>query len=110
MTIRKATYIFLALLISALALAFSNQHTRWLAFNGIAASQLSNSLLSQETVNTPDWAIDLIIVSSLKEHSISFSKHHSEYVYVYSPNNAPSSNDHHWHHLIGSWYVGKIKT
>lgn len=110
MTIRKYTYILLAFILGGLVLTFSNQHSRWLVLNGIAASDLSKKLLTQQLTKTPDWAIDLVIVSNPKDQTVSFSEHHSDFSYVYSPNNAPISKNFHWQHLIGSWYVGKIKT
>lgn len=110
MNIRKVTYIFLALFLTGGALTLSNQHSRWLAFNGMAASKLSNQLLSHKTPKTPDWAIDLVIVSNPKEQTVSFSGHHSEFTYVYSAKQEPLLSNYKWRHLIGSWYVGKIKT
>lgn len=110
MNIRKATYISLALLTASTILASANQHSRWLLLNGMAASELSNKLLKQQISTTPNWAIDLVIVSKLNEQTVSFSKHHSKFTYVYSPKKVPTSDKHSWQHLIGPWYLGKIRT
>ena len=110
MTIQKATYIFLSMILAFVVLVLSSQHSRWLILNGIAATELSNNILNQEAPKTPDWAIDLVIISSIKGQTVKFSEHHSEFTYVYSPVKEPVSSRFNWQHLIGAWYVGKIKT
>lgn len=110
MNIRKTTYIFLGLLFAGFILTLVNQHSRWLLLNGMAASELSDNLLNQQKTTTPDWAIDFVIVSTPNENTVSFTKHHSEFTYFYSPKKLPTSNKYNWQHLIGPWYVGKIRT
>lgn len=110
MIMRTGKFIFFVALLSVLTLALSHQHTRWLILNGVAASKLSSELLNQKVPATPDWAIDLVIITSSKEHTVSFNEHGSEFLYVYSPNNKPNLINHTWQHLVGPWYVGKIKT
>lgn len=103
-------FTFLVAILALLILVSFNQHTRWLSLNGVAATKLSKELLNQQAKTTPDWAIDMVIITSSKEHTVSFSEHGADYMYVYSPKNVPNSTNHTWQHLIGSWYVGKIKT
>lgn len=110
MSIRKYKNLFIALLLVGLALIVSNKHYRWLILNGLAASELSNILLNQQRVNTPSWAVDLVVVSNPKEKVVSFSEHDSEFTYVYSPIKAPVAEGYSWKHIIGSWHVGKTKT
>lgn len=102
--------IFFVILLSTFVFTLSNQHRRWLIFNGWAASELSNELLNQQIRKTPDWAVDLVIVANAKERAVSFNAHDSEFLYLYSPNKAPTLMNHSWQHLIGAWYVGKIDT
>lgn len=109
-TMRIGKIIFSVALLGLLTLASFHPHTRWLILNGVAASQLSKELLNQKVQTTPDWAIDMVIIASSKEHTVSFSEHGADFLYVYSPNSEPNSIKHTWQHLIGSWYVGKIKT
>lgn len=90
MTMWTGKFIFFVALLSVLALALLHQHTRWLILNGVAARKLSNELLNQQPLVTPDWAIDLVIFTSSKEHTVSFNEHGSEFLYVYSPNNDPN--------------------
>lgn len=110
MTMRIGKFTFLVAIIGVLILVSFHQHTRWLTINGVAATKLSKELLNQQAKTTPDWAIDMVIITSSKEHTVSFSEHGADYMYVYSPKSAPNSINHTWKHLIGSWYVGKIKT
>lgn|GEM_PF-4902422 len=107
---RIGKFVFFVALLGALTLALSHQHARWLILNGVAASKLSNELLNQQVSETPDWAIDLVIITSSKERTVSFNEHGSEFLYVYSPNKEPNLINPTWRHLVGSWYVGKIKT
>ena len=94
-----------------MVLLLSNQHSRWLIFNGISASNFSNQiLLTEGTLEAPEWAWNYVIKADSKEQAVLFSRHHSMHTYAYSPKQAPSSSYYNWQHLIGSWYVGKIKT
>ena len=109
MSKKRVAYTLIAMLIAFILLAFTNQHSRWLILNGLSAAKLSKQMLSQPQASTPDWAIDLVINASPKGEMVSFSSHQSEFSYVYSPKKLPSYSGYTWQHLVGAWYVGKIK-
>ena len=97
-------------LIAIAITAISDRHYRWLAINGIPASQYANELLAGKTEQTPDALIDKIIIKPATNDVVVFSDHWGFYQYAYSPKNVPSVVGVSWSKLIGSWYVGKPKT
>ncbi len=110
MKIRKASMLISAVFIIVFVALLSNSHFRWFLINGYSATELSKQMLSQSQTKTPDWAIDLVITSSINEQYVVFSQHASNYSYMYSENNYTNLPGYTWLHVIGSWYVGKIKT
>ena len=87
----------------------SNQHSRWLIINGISATQYSNKLLANTQASTPDWAMDMVINSNRNNKTVIFSEHNSLHSYAYSINGIPQQTSYVWSHMVGSWYVVKIK-
>jgi len=85
----------------------SKPEYRWLALNGIQAQRYAESLQSGKT-DTPNWAIDYVVVS--KSGVVTFSKHNSSMVFAYSPNKALENNKIIWSRLVGAWYFGHVKT
>jgi len=106
----KYLYLFFASLLAVSTVALSDKNFRWLAFNGLAAADLSERLLSNSNKELPYWAWDYVIKADPVEGVIVFSEHHSLFSYVYSPRNIPVLTGRHLSHLIGPWYVAKIET
>ena len=109
MSRRKTTAIISILSLVALVGIFSNQHSRWFVLYGLQATEFSNRLLLGQQTETPYWAFDLVVVSDPKNNIVTYSQHLSGQAYAYSPNNKPVLASYSWVHLVGSWYVGKIK-
>ncbi|MFC3153328.1 hypothetical protein ACFOEK_19970 [Litoribrevibacter euphylliae] len=99
--------LFLIIVVTTVA---SDRHYRWLVINGIPAYQYANELLAGKASKTPDSLIDKIIIKPATNDIVVFSDHLGFYLYAYSPQKVPSVMGVSWSKLIGSWYVGKLKT
>jgi hypothetical protein len=106
----KYLYLVFASLLVLSTAVLSDKNLRWLAFNGFAATNLSESLLSNTNKELPHWAWDYVIKVDSAEGIIVFSEHHSLFSYVYSPKNIPVLAGRYLSHLVGPWYVAKIET
>ena len=106
----KYLYLVFASLLVLSTAVLSDKDFRWLAFNGLAATDLSERLLSNSNKQLPYWAWDYVIKADLVEGVIVFSEHHSLFSYVYSPKNIPVLTGRSLSHLMGPWYVARIET
>ncbi len=106
----KYLHLVLASLLVLSIAVLSDKNFRWLAFNGLAATDLSERLLANSNKELPHWAWDYVIKSDPVEGVIVFSEHHSLFSYVYSPKNIPVLTGRSLSHLMGPWYVAKIET
>ncbi|WP_415911303.1 hypothetical protein [Neptuniibacter sp. QD37_11] len=109
MSKRKVTSTVAVITIMLCVGLFSNQHVRWLLFYGIPATSLSKQFLDNDVAETPEWALDFVIVAGKENKVVTFSEHHSWFTYAYSQE-MPDIAGYEWSHLVGKWYVGKVKT
>jgi hypothetical protein len=108
--LQVSLFAAITIVVSSLINTISNEHFRWLAFNGVTATSYSNELFENRKVKVPDALIDKIIHFPADGEVVYFSEHWGFYSYAYSPNNRPEDVKHSWSQLIGSWYVGKPET
>lgn len=83
-----------------------NPNNRWLILNGFQAQAFANEILGGRVGPTPNWAIDMVVIS--ENGVVQFSEHDSDCIYAYSSITAPKTAGVRWKHKIGNWYVGKF--
>ena len=85
-----------------------NPDNRWLVLNGVQAQAFANEVLVGRVGLTPNWAIDVVVVS--ENGVVQFSEHASHRIYAYVPIVAAATTRVRWKHKIGHWYVGTFGT
>ena len=104
----KTKSLISAILLSTIIIIAVNSTYGWLVIHGSEAEDFAEHLLSEADSPYSEWSIDMVVVK--KENIVTFSKHHSEIIYAYSPINEPQSTNIKWSHAWGKWYIGTIKT
>jgi hypothetical protein len=85
-----------------------DRDNRWLVLNGVQAQEFADEVLVGRVGPTPNWAIDMVVIS--ENGVVQFSMHDPSRIYAYSPAAAPKTAGVQWKHKIGKWYVGTFGT
>jgi hypothetical protein len=100
LTLRRLFAVGGAVAATSAAGLLVNSDNRWLVLNGVQAQAFANEILVGGVGATPNWAIDMVVIS----------EHDPDRIYAYSPVVAPETAGVRWKHKIGKWYVGKFGT
>jgi hypothetical protein len=108
LTLRRLFAVGGAVAATSAAGLLVNSDNRWLVLNGVQAQAFANEILVGGVGATPNWAIDMVVIS--ENGAVHFSEHDPDRIYAYSPVVAPETAGVRWKHKIGKWYVGKFGT
>jgi hypothetical protein len=107
-TLRRFLAVGGVVVVTSAAGFLVNPDNRWLVLNGVQAQAFANEILVGRVEPTPNWAIDMVVIS--ENGVVQFSEHDPDRIYAYSPVVAPATAGVRWKHKIGKWYVGKFGT
>lgn len=106
--LRRLFVVGVAVVAASAAGLLVNPDNRWLVLNGVQAQAFANEILVGRVGPTPNWAIDMVVIS--ENGVVQFSAHDPDRIYAYSPAVAPATAGVRWKHKIGNWYVGTFGT
>jgi len=104
----KTISLIAAIALSTILIIAANSAYMWLIVHGSEAEEFANYLLSETESPYPDWSVDMVVIK--KKNIVTFSKHHSNTMFAYSPYTKPQSLYIAWSHAWGNWYIGNVKT
>ncbi len=108
LTLRRLVAVGFAVVAVSAAGLLVNPDNRWLVLNGVQAQAFANEVLVGRVGPTPNWAIDMVVIS--ENGVVQFAEHDPDRIYAYSPATAPTNAGVRWKHKIGKWYVGTFGT